>query len=93
MKNTECRDAQDQLVEYIEGELDKTQQALLARHLETCAQRSRTNRRRSPAPRSGKASRTGCGGRISRNKPRNASAAPDYRACSNVCDSPWQRRC
>ena len=37
MKNTECRDAQDQLVEYIEGELDKTQQALLARHLETCA--------------------------------------------------------
>ena len=37
MKNTECRGAQDQLVEYIEGELDKTQQALLARHLETCA--------------------------------------------------------
>jgi len=37
MKNTACRDAQDQLVEYIEGELDKTQHALLARHLETCA--------------------------------------------------------
>jgi len=37
MKNAACRDVQDQLVEYIEGELDKTRQALLARHLETCA--------------------------------------------------------
>ena len=37
MKDAECRNARDQLVDLIENELDKTQQQALARHLETCA--------------------------------------------------------
>ena len=37
IKDAECRNAHDQLVDSIENELDKTQQQALARHLETCA--------------------------------------------------------
>jgi hypothetical protein len=38
MKNSGCREVRDQLVEFVEGELDKTRRALLARHLETCVE-------------------------------------------------------